>query len=96
MKLQRILPAAVAALTLSLGTTSCLGPDNAYRQVKNWNVGLTNQDWLDEIIFIGLHIVPVYPLALFGDVLIFNTIEYWSGDNPINDPGAFEKFTSKD
>lgn len=96
MKLQRVLPAAVAALALTFGSTSCLGPDNAYRSLKNWNVGLTNQDWLDEVIFIGLHVIPVYPLAMLGDVLIFNTVEYWSGDNPIKDPGAFEKFSSKD
>jgi hypothetical protein len=38
-------------------------------------------------------IIPIYPLALTGDVLIFNTIGYWSGgDYLVKDPGAFPGF----
>ena len=96
MNLKRIFLACVLALGLGLGSTSCLGPDNAYRSIKNWNVGLSDQDWINEVVFIGLCIIPVYPIVMLGDVLIFNTVEYWSGNNPIKDPGAFKKFTSKD
>ena len=28
-------------------------------------------------------VIPVYQLALTGDLLIFNAIEFWDGDNPI-------------
>ena len=28
-------------------------------------------------------IIPVYGLATLGDALIFNTIEFWSGSNPV-------------
>jgi hypothetical protein len=34
-------------------------------------------------------IIPVYGIALLGDYVIFNTMDYWSGDNMINDPGPF-------
>jgi hypothetical protein len=91
MKLKNALIAAI--LVLGLGSTSCLGPDRAYGSVKNWNAGLSDKDWIDEIVFLGLWIIPVYPIALLGDVLIFNTIGYWGGDNPINDPGEFKGFT---
>ena len=86
------------ALVLALGLTgtSCLGTDNLYHSVKNWNAGLSDQDWLNEIVFIGMWIIPVYPITLAGDVLIFNTVAYWGGDNPIKDPGAFPGFTRKD
>ena len=85
------------ALTLALGlsTPSCLGPDNLYGSIKNWNATVSDQDWVNEILFIGMYIIPVYQFALLGDVLIFNTVEYWSGDNPIADPGEFPGF-SKD
>ena len=80
-------------LALSLGTPSCLGPDNAYNSIKNWNVDLAEQDWINEVVYLGLNIIPVYPIVLFGDIVIFNTIGYWSGNNPINDPGPFKGFT---
>jgi hypothetical protein len=93
MKLNKALAAGI--LALGLGSSSCLGPDNAYRSVKNWNADLSEQDWVNEVVFLGLHIIPVYPLALFGDVVIFNTIGYWSGKDTIGDPGAFKGFSSK-
>ena len=43
-----------------------------------------------------MYIIPVYEFALLGDVVIFNAVEYWSGDNPIADPDEFPGFSSKD
>ena len=83
-------------LALALGSASCLGPDNAYRSVKNWNAELANEDWINEALYIGMHILPVYPLLLLGDIVVFNTIGYWSGENPINDPGDFVGFSRDD
>lgn len=94
MKLKHTFVAAV--LALSLTGSSCLGPDHTYGQVKQWNATLAQQDWVNEVIFLALHVIPVYPIALAADVIVFNTIQYWSGDNPINDPGPFKGFSSKD
>jgi hypothetical protein len=93
MKLKNAILSGVLAMGLS---TSCLGPDNAYRSIRNWNANLSDQDWVNELVFLGITIIPVYGIALIGDVLIFNTINYWTGDNPIGDPGPFPGFTSKD
>jgi hypothetical protein len=86
--------AACALSTVAL--TSCLGSNNLHDSIQNWNAEFSDQDWLNEAIFIGFMIVPVYPFAYLGDSVIFNTIEYWTGENPINDPGEFPGFTSKD
>jgi len=94
MKLKKAL--AVGILALGLGSSSCLGPDNAFKSIRNWNAGLSDQDWVNEVVFLGLTIIPVYGIALFGDVVIFNTIGYWTGDNPISDPGPFKGFSAKD
>jgi len=83
-------------LALGLGSTGCLGADNLYHSVKNWNAKISEQDWLNEVVFLGLNIIPVYGLCLFGDVVIFNTIDYWTGNATIKDPGAFPGFTCKD
>ena len=79
-------------LTLGLFGSSCLGPDHLYNNIKNWNTEVSDEDWINEAVFIGFYILPVYPFALFGDVVIFNTIGYWSGGNPIRDPGPFPGF----
>jgi hypothetical protein len=83
-------------LTLGLFGSSCLGPDNLYHSVKNWNADISEQDFINEAVFIGLNIIPVYGFALLGDVIIFNTVTYWSGEDTIKDPGPFPGFSSKD
>lgn len=84
-----------AVLALGMLTPACLGPDNLYNGIKNWNAEVADQDWLNEVIFIGFWIIPVYPIAAIGDIVIFNTIEYWTGDNPVSEPGEFPGFSRK-
>ncbi|WP_127142392.1 DUF3332 domain-containing protein [Flagellimonas marinaquae] len=70
-------------LACSILFTSCLGSFRAFNNLKDWNQGLTDSKLLDNLIFWGLNIVPVYGLFFLGDTLIFNVIEFWSGSNPI-------------
>ncbi len=45
-----------------------------------------------------MNIVPIYGLAMISDALLFNTIEFWTGSNPIA-MGAGEeviKYASQD
>ena len=81
-----------SVLALGLLAPSCLGPDNLYHTVKNWNAQVSDEDWVNEVVFLAFIIIPVYGVAMFGDIVIFNTIDYWTGDNPINDPGPFPGF----
>ena len=83
--MKKLLLAGVCAASLF---TSCLGPNNAHDGIRNWNVELSSSPWVSELVFFGLWIIPVYPLAYAGDVLIFNTMGFW-GTNPINDPGPY-------
>ena len=79
----------LAAAVLTLGASGCLGPNNMFDSLNIWNAEVVEQDWLVEVIFIGMYIIPVYPIALLGDVIVINTVDYWSGENPIDDPGPF-------
>mgnify|MGYP001792664801 CR=1 FL=1 len=85
----RTMKKMIAAAALTLGATSCLGPNHMYNGLTNWNARLSDQDWVDELVFLGLNFIPVYGLALLGDVVVVNTIDYWSGENPISEPGPF-------
>jgi hypothetical protein len=82
MKKTLLLPALAATL---LGS-ACIGPNNAFRSVHSWNTRATDSKWWNEAIHVGMWIVPVYELTLFGDIVIFNSIEFWGSENPIKEP----------
>ncbi len=73
-----------AVLGLALLGTSCYGPFNLTRRVHHWNDSVTDNKWGQEGMFLLLVIVPVYGLSMLGDALIFNSIEFWGGENPIS------------
>lgn len=81
---------ATAALGICLTGTSCIGPNNAYNSLAAWNSEVTENKYVNELAFLGLHIVPVYPLFLVGDYIIFNSVEFWTGDNWIDAPKDFK------
>ena len=76
-------PIVAVALASSLLFSSCLGSFQAFNNLKEWNQGVSDSKWVNNLIFWGLNIIPVYGLFLVGDTLIFNVIEFWSGSNPI-------------
>lgn len=63
--------------------TSCLGSFNAVTGLKQWNDGISSNKFVNNLVFWGLNIIPVYGLFALGDVVIFNLIEFWSGSNPL-------------
>jgi Domain of unknown function (DUF3332) len=78
-----------ASLTLSLTGASCMGTNNAFNSLMTWNADVSKENWLNEILFVGMVIIPVYQIALLGDVVVFNTAEYWTGENPIEPAREF-------
>ena len=74
-------------LGLSCGLTmlgaSCIGPNNAFNQVNNWNAHLTKIPIVNELLYFVMWWIPVYPIVWLGDQLIFNSVEFWGGENPI-------------
>ena len=76
MKIRNLICAA--ALTLTLGATSCFGPNKAFTGLTDWNMEVAEEDWVKEILFIGLWIVPAYQVALLVDIVVLNTVDYWS------------------
>ena len=70
-------------LTTSILFTSCIGSFSAFTKLRDWNETVTDNQFGNELIFIALWVVPVYQIATLGDLLIFNSIEFWGGDNPI-------------
>ena len=71
-------------LSLTLLSSSCLGSFTAISGLKDWNDNVTESKFLNNFIFWGLIIIPVYELFAIGDLIIFNALEFWTGSNPIS------------
>lgn len=69
---------AMASLVLF---SSCLGSFGLFNKISTWNRSATKSKFLNEVIFILIS--PVYVLSGVADALLFNTIEFWSGSNPV-------------
>lgn len=85
----------ILALLACLTATSCVGPNNAFNGVASWNSRATNSKWWNELIYVGLWVVPVYEITLGLDAVVFNTFEFWGGTNPISPPAKFESQDKK-
>ena len=69
-------------LSASLLLSSCIGSFGLTNKVKDWNEGLGNK-FVSELVFIGMHIIPVYPLTIFADAVVLNSIEFWTGSSAL-------------
>ena len=88
---KRIVAAIVVGSFLTL-TTACYGPFNLTRNVYHWNSNIkgsseVNEKWMKEFVFFGMIIIPVYMFSALLDAFIFNSIQFWSGNNPIKASG---------
>lgn len=87
--MKKIKMSAVALLLGgSLLFSSCIGSFGLFNKVLDWNKQVTGEKFVNELIFIGLNIIPVYSLCGFADLVVLNTIEFWSGSNPISSVGT--------
>ena len=72
-------------ISLAIGITSlqgCIGSFKLTNKVLKWNQSVSNK-FVNEILFLVLHIIPVYPITIFVDILVINSIEFWTGKNPL-------------
>ena len=60
---------------------SCIGSFALFNKVKTWNEHVGDK-FVNEIVFVAMWILPVYELCFTADLLILNSIEFWSGENP--------------
>jgi len=77
--MKKLMLGAVAAVVLLAG---CKGEFRLTKNINTWVNGFENE-WVDELAFLGCAIFPVYGFSMLGDAIIFNSLEFWTGDNPI-------------
>lgn len=81
--------AGAIALAMALSTSGCYGPFYLVRKVHKFNGEISDNKWVVEVAYIVMAgIIPVYGVAGLLDELIFNSIEFWTGENPVADAKA--------
>jgi hypothetical protein len=69
-------------MVFALLAVGCTGSFNLTRKVYNFHRSQTEK-WTDELCFLLVAITPIYGLATFADAIVFNSIEFWTGTNPV-------------
>ena len=72
----------ILTLGLSIASTSCIGSFSLTNKLMTWNKGVSNK-FVNELIFFAFWVLPVYEVTAIADVLVLNSIEFWSGSNPV-------------
>ncbi|WP_162064209.1 DUF3332 domain-containing protein [Vibrio taketomensis] len=81
MKMKAAKIAVVTALGVS-SLTGCMGQMATTGVVSKFNLEIVDNRYGREGVFLLLS--PVYGIAGFVDLFIFNSIEFWTGTNPIS------------
>ena len=82
-------------LASSVLFSSCIGSFGLTNKLLSWNSNIDSK-FVNELVFIAFWIVPVYEISALADVLVLNSIEFWSGSNPVADAGTVKTINGKD
>lgn len=73
----------VLALTAAFGFNSCIGSFALTNRLLSWNRSIGNKI-VNELVFFAFWVLPVYEVTSIADLLVINSIEFWSGTNPMS------------
>ena len=79
---KKLFPICAVVLASSMLFSSCIGSFGLSNKVLSWNQQISNK-FVNELVFIGFWILPVYEISMLADVIVINSVEFWSGSNPI-------------
>ncbi|MBO7608921.1 MAG: DUF3332 domain-containing protein [Muribaculaceae bacterium] len=82
MRKTKFTVAVVLAMAALLPLESCIGSFALSNKVLTWNKSLGNK-FVNELVFFAFWVLPVYEITMLADVLVLNSIEFWTGDNPV-------------
>jgi hypothetical protein len=85
--IKRTIVLTILAL-FALSSTGCIGSMALSGKVRKYNMEKASEPWPREGLFVLLYVLPVYPFAGMGDLLVVNAIEFWKGTNPVSEKKA--------
>lgn len=82
MKKKYLSVALVLTIATSILSTSCIGSFSLTNKLLAWNKQVGSK-FVNELVFFAFWIIPVYEVSALADILVLNSIEFWSGNNPV-------------
>lgn len=82
MKKKTILVSLLLATFALVPLQSCIGSFALTNKILTWN-NQVGSKFVNELVFFAFWILPVYEVTSVADLLILNSIEFWSGNNPV-------------
>ncbi len=80
--MKKVIPGMLIACTLLMSQVSCIGSFGLTNKILEWNRNVSEK-FVNELIFFVLAWFPVYSICIFIDAVILNSIEFWTGSNPV-------------
>lgn len=94
MKKRSLTMLAAITIASSIMFSSCIGSFSLSNKLLDWNRNIDSK-FVNELVFIAFWIVPVYEISMLADVLVINSIEFWTGDNPVADVGTVKNIETE-
>lgn len=82
MKKRFLKVGVICLIAASMGLTSCIGSFKLTNNLLSWNNKIGSK-FVNELVFCAFWILPVYEVSGLADLLVLNSIEFWSGNNPV-------------
>lgn len=83
MKKIKSLLLAIIFLFVVMSQQGCIGSFQLTNNLYNWNKNEIGGQWGSELVFLAFIIIPVYSVTLLADGIVLNSIEFWTGNNPL-------------
>lgn len=80
--------AALCASILAVHVSGCFGSFALTRKIYDINQGISDNKFIRWVVFLGFTILPVYGVGTFIDALVLNSLEFWTGSNPLGGGGG--------
>jgi hypothetical protein len=72
-------------LAVAMLATGCYGPFTLTKKLHSWNGQVSENKWAVEGVFLVTAVLlPVYGIATLADAIFFNSVEFWTGSNPLD------------
>lgn len=78
------------SLAAAIALCGCYGSFALTKKLHDWNGTLGNK-WINSCVHFVLWVIPVYGICIWVDYLVLNTIEFWTGSNPVASNTYYEK-----
>lgn len=90
MKKINLKMAATVMICGSFLFSSCIGSFGLHSKLVSWNQSIGTK-FVNELVYLACNIIPVYAVCYLADALVINSIEFWSGSNPLASIGDVKK-----